>query len=265
MATSKKRARELARQRYERQQARRETTRHRARQRHQILASALAVLLVGGGVWFLTGQLEGRGGDTDLAAAGETPSAGPSPSPTAPERPTGDCTYTRVPEQGGNQVRYVGLPPRQVDQEIRYSARVTTNHGPISMDLQTSAAPCAVNSFAFLANKGYFDDTRCHRLLVGAYNALQCGDPSATGRGGPGYSFADENLENAEYERGVVAMANSGPDTNASQFFMVFGKAPFPPNYTPFARITSGLDVLEKIAKAGVTGPRNDTPKTKVV
>jgi peptidyl-prolyl cis-trans isomerase B (cyclophilin B) len=94
---------------------------------------------------------------------------------------------------------------------------------------------------------------------------LQCGDPSGTGSGGPGYTFNDENLTGATYPKGTVAMANSGPNTNGSQFFLVFTDTQLSPNYTPFGRITSGLDVLEKVAKGGVNGTGGDgAPKIPV-
>ena len=94
---------------------------------------------------------------------------------------------------------------------------------------------------------------------------LQCGDPSGTGSGGPGYTFKDENLEGATYPKGTVAMANSGPNTNGSQFFLVFTDTQLPPSYTPFGRITSGLDVLDKVAKGGVDGTGGDgAPKIPV-
>src|SRR5262249_27826833 len=129
--------------------------------------------------------------------------------------------------------------------------------------------PCAVNNFVYLTKAKYFDDTPCHRELnsPGTY-VLQCGDPAGTGRGGPGYTFPDENLTGATYEKGVVAMANAGANTNGSQFFMMFDDSGFPPNYVPFGKITSGLDVLTNISKAGTkvsedTGA-NDVPKNKV-
>jgi peptidyl-prolyl cis-trans isomerase B (cyclophilin B) len=129
-----------------------------------------------------------------------------------------------------------------------------------------------VNSFVSLIKQGFYDNTPCHRLLdvtMGsvADAVLQCGDPSGTGTGGPGYRFADENLTGAKYNKGVLAMANAGPNTNGSQFFMMFKDSAFPPNYTPFGHLTSGVEVIVDIAKGGTevnpsTGA-NDVPKTK--
>jgi peptidyl-prolyl cis-trans isomerase B (cyclophilin B) len=123
-----------------------------------------------------------------------------------------------------------------------------------------------VGSFRSLATAGFFNDTPCHRLVVQPqFGVLQCGDPSGTGSGGPGYTFNDENLTGATYPKGTVAMANSGPNTNGSQFFLVYTDTQLGPNYTPFGRITSGLDVLQKVAKGGVNGTGGDgAPKIPV-
>jgi peptidyl-prolyl cis-trans isomerase B (cyclophilin B) len=252
-----RRERELARAKYERQQARRAAAVARVRRRAQIGAAVVAVLVVFGGVFALSRTVD-RDDATSAAETVETP------SPTAAAKPTGDCTYTKLP--GGNsEARFVGLPPGKADTTGSYTAKISTNQGEIAMEMFADKAPCAVNSFGFLAGKGFFDGTRCHRMLVGAEGILQCGDPSGTGRGGPGYSFADENLDGATYPRGTVAMANSGKDTNGSQFFLVFQASAFPPNYTPFGRITSGLDILDRVAKGGTQGEQRDEPKTNVV
>jgi peptidyl-prolyl cis-trans isomerase B (cyclophilin B) len=142
---------------------------------------------------------------------------------------------------------------------------VVTNRGTIVMQLN-AAAPCTGNSFAFLASKNYFDGTKCHRLLnAPGFTALQCGDPSATGSGGPGYAFADENLTGATYPRGTLAMANAGAGTNGSQFFFVFKDSQFSPNYTPFGKVVSGLDVLDAIAAEGTDNGQSDGAPKKTV
>uniref|UniRef100_UPI0005BADD8F peptidylprolyl isomerase n=1 Tax=Nocardia thailandica TaxID=257275 RepID=UPI0005BADD8F len=141
-----------------------------------------------------------------------------------------------------------------------------TTCGTIDLALDAAAAPRTVNSFAFLAGEGYFDHTRCHRLTTEGIYVLQCGDPTASGRGGPGYRFPDENLAGATYPAGTVAMANAGPGTNGSQFFLVYRDSRLPPNYTPFGRVTAGLDVLTGVAAAGVAGGGGDgTPAADVV
>jgi peptidyl-prolyl cis-trans isomerase B (cyclophilin B) len=115
----------------------------------------------------------------------------------------------------------------------------------------TSKAPCTTFSFRFLASRGYFNQTHCHRLTVQGIFVLQCGDPTGTGSGAPGYSFNDENLAGATYPAGTVAMANAGPNTNGSQFFFVWKNTTLSPAYTPFGTVIGGLNVLQKIAAAG--------------
>jgi peptidyl-prolyl cis-trans isomerase B (cyclophilin B) len=268
VAVSNKRERELARQRYERQQKRRMEARHKVVRRRQVLASVLSVLMVIGGVAFLATQMGGD--DKENASAKSTPSASATPSTTPSATPTtkpGECSYRPAPAAGTVKPKYVGMPPTKINPKVPYTATIKTNQGTITMDLWTDKAPCAVNSFKFLADKNFYDNTPCHRMLVGAAgNVLQCGDPSGTGTGGSGYQFAEENLTGAKYTKGIVALAKTAsPNSSGSQFFMNFGDSGFAPDYTPFGMITSGLDVLVKISKGGVDGPQNDHPKTKVI
>ncbi|WP_433655476.1 peptidylprolyl isomerase [Nocardia sp. CA-128927] len=150
-----------------------------------------------------------------------------------------------------------------------YTAKLDTTCGAIDIALEPKA-PLTVNSFAFLSNEQYFNHTKCHRITTSGIFVLQCGDPTATGTGGPGYQFPDENLAGATYPAGTVAMANAGPNTNGSQFFLVYKDSPLPPSYTPFGRITGGLDVLESVAAAGTRdgspdgAPRDDVVLNKV-
>ena len=124
--------------------------------------------------------------------------------------------------------------------------------GDVVMDFDRANAPCAVHSFESLATQKYFDDTSCHRLV--ADFVLQCGDPTGTGRGGPGYSFKDELTGNEKYPLGTVAMANSGPDTNGSQFFIVIGdNVQLPPSYTVLGAVeTDTMNIVQYIADQGV-------------
>jgi peptidyl-prolyl cis-trans isomerase B (cyclophilin B) len=152
------------------------------------------------------------------------------------------------------------------------SVSMATDQGNIGLILNNAEAPCTVNSFASLAQKGYFNDTVCHRLTTAPdLGVLQCGDPTASGSGGPGYSFANEYPTNQYgkddpalqqpvlYPRGALAMANAGPDTNGSQFFLLYKDSKLPPNYTVFGTIdATGLATLDKIAKAGVAGGGQD-------
>jgi peptidyl-prolyl cis-trans isomerase B (cyclophilin B) len=158
------------------------------------------------------------------------------------------CAYSPT---GATPARSVGTPPTRASQLGTYVATLTTNQGAIVMKLDAVKAPCTVNSFAYLADMKYFNSTPCHRLTTAGIFVLQCGDPTGSGGGGPGYEFADENLAGAVYPAGTVAMANAGPGTNGSQFFLVYKDTTLAPNYTPFGTITDGLAVLQKIAAAG--------------
>jgi peptidyl-prolyl cis-trans isomerase B (cyclophilin B) len=157
-------------------------------------------------------------------------------------------------------------PPPMAIARATYTARIVTNCGTIVVSLDGARAPYTVNSFAFLAGKGYFTDTPCHRLTTSGIYVLQCGDPTGSGSGGPGYTIPDENLAHARYPAGTVAMANTGrPHTGGSQFFLVYSATALPPQYTPFGRVTSGLDILRRIAAAGSTPPGDGRPTQPVV
>ncbi len=169
--------------------------------------------------------------------------------------PATHCAYTANPPAARN----VGTPPATPDSTATYQATIRTNRGDIVIDLLNSKATCTVNSFVFLAQKNFFNSTPCPRLSTtqGLY-ILQCGDPTGTGSGGPGYEFASENLSGATYPGGTLAMANTGaPDSNGSQFFLVYKATDLPPSYTPFGHVADGLNILQNIAKAGVGPPAN--------
>ncbi|MFJ9552054.1 peptidylprolyl isomerase [Streptomyces erythrochromogenes] len=148
------------------------------------------------------------------------------------------------------------MPNDDVRQLKPYTATLTGNFGSISFRALTDEAPCTTNSFQHLAVQRYFDGTQCHRLTTRGIYVLQCGDPSGTGSGGPGYRYPDENLADPSlkagiYPAGTVAMANAGSNTNGSQFFLVYKDSPLPARYTPFGRISVGMDALTEIALAG--------------
>jgi peptidyl-prolyl cis-trans isomerase B (cyclophilin B) len=130
------------------------------------------------------------------------------------------------------------------------------NDKPVAITLDRAKAPCAVRSFESLAEQGYFDQTSCHRLVDGnGLYILQCGDPTATGTGGPGYSFADELAGITGYPAGTVAMANAGPDTNGSQFFLVYEDSQLPASYTVFGTVDpAGLEDIRAIGMGGQDG-----------
>ena len=158
--------------------------------------------------------------------------------------------------------------PKMTIAATTYTATVVTNCGTIVLQLDGKHAPHTVNSFAFLASKHFFDNTPCHRLTTAGIYVLQCGDPTGSGGGGPGYSIPDENLgaiKNRTYPAWTVAMANAGPNTGGSQFFLVYKDSPLDPNYTPFGQIKSGMDVLKAIARAGSNPPGDGAPVQPVV
>jgi peptidyl-prolyl cis-trans isomerase B (cyclophilin B) len=184
-----------------------------------------------------------------------------------------NCQYPPSREPAAKQVNLprqgkVPTDPAQV------SVSMVTNQGHIGLLLANNESPCTVNSFASLAHQNFFDGSKCHRLTTGdSSSILQCGDPSADGTGGPGYQFPNEYptdqykpgdpaaREPVIYPRGTLAMANSGPNTNGSQFFLVYKDTLLPPEYTIFGKIQQdGLETLDKIAKGGVAGGGADGP-----
>ncbi|GAA3875862.1 peptidylprolyl isomerase [Saccharothrix violaceirubra] len=192
-----------------------------------------------------------------------------------PDVTRGPCAYTKTPDEP--PARPVGLPrdPRHTPDRGKVEVVLQTNHGPIPLKLDRAQAPCTVQSFLHLLDRKFYDRTFCHRITAYAtLKVLQCGDPSGTGEGGPGYKYKDElpkNLppapndptgERRIYPRGTLAMANAGPDTNGSQFFLVTADSTLRPNYTVFGTIgESGLRTLDKIAAAGIKPtPENPAP-----
>ena len=245
---SNKRERELARMRAERQAARRAAAELQRRQRRNALLIGTAVLAVVA-VLVVVVVSVGLGGsdkkDTTVSSSTFGNTGG-----------NGSCTYTK---SGTAAKKVDGVPPTTgVLTTGTENVTFKTNQGDLAFSLLTAKAPCTVNSFVFLAQQGYFDSTKCHRLTTSGIFVLQCGDPTGTGTGGPGYQFADENLKGATYPKGTIAMANSGTATNGSQFFLVYKDTQLPPSYTPFGTVTSGLDVLAKVAAKGVKGGGGD-------
>jgi cyclophilin family peptidyl-prolyl cis-trans isomerase len=158
--------------------------------------------------------------------------------------------------------KFSSEPPLCIDPAKRYTATMVTSKGTMVIALDPIAAPNTVNNFVFLSRYHYYDGIFFHRVIPGF--VLQGGDPEGTGRGGPGYRFADELPKPGRYEIGSLAMANAGPDTNGSQFFVISGPdgASLPPQYSLFGAVVSGLDV---IATIDALGTRSGTPKEKVV
>jgi peptidyl-prolyl cis-trans isomerase B (cyclophilin B) len=169
------------------------------------------------------------------------------PAATSTAAPSSCGYHATIPAD-----RFKGIPVFNAAQAAQpFIVRFFTTQGVITVRMLTSKAPCTTFSFRFLASRGYFNQTHCHRLTVQTIFVLQCGDPTGTGSGAPGYSFNDENLSGATYPAGTVAMANAGPNTNGSQFFFVWKNTTLAPAYTPFGTVIGGLNVLQKIAAAG--------------
>ncbi|MER8046295.1 peptidylprolyl isomerase [Streptomyces sp. NPDC094032] len=252
MVTSDQRRRQLARDKYQRQQQRRAESRRRSR-RISVIAASLAVVLAAGGAVYLSVALSGddkKGSDNAAASPTNTPS---------PEQST-----SSQPE-----------PTMSIDKKASYTMALKTNQGDITITMDAAKAPHTVNSFKHLADKKYFDGTKCHRLTTSGIFVLQCGDPKGDGTGGPGYVIPDENLNglgkagadgSVTYPKGTVAMANAGANTGGSQFFLVYKDTKLPPNYTPFGTFdAAGLKTVEDVAKAGVEGGAGDGAPKKGV
>lgn len=204
----------------------------------------------------LAASLAGCGSEDGTAQ--DSSSSSPASSDAAPAGETTRCDY---PEDGRQPARDVEPPSPEAPAAGEVAVTLATNQGDIAATLDAGAAPCTVHSFVSLAEAGYFDDTPCHRLTTQGIFVLQCGDPGGTGGGGPGYSFDDELEGTESYPAGTVAMANAGPDTNGSQFFLVYEDTELPPSYTVFGSIDrDGLAVVREVADAGVEGGGPDGP-----
>ncbi|WP_445525202.1 peptidylprolyl isomerase [Streptomyces cyslabdanicus] len=250
MVSQEQRRRQLAREKFLRQQQRRTAARRKAHVRNSVIASVLGVVLIGSVALYTTGVLKSGKDDKTNASAEVTPSAAATskaPDPCA-KPAAGSVKKLSWPKE----------PAMTIDKSAKYTMTLDTTCGAIDLDLKASAAPHTVNSFDFLAGKGFFDHTKCHRLTAEGIYVLQCGDPTGTGQGGPGYTIPDENLKDTSlkgdvYPAGTVAMANTGQEhSGGSQFFLVYQDSPLPPSYTPFGTVSaSGMKVLKKIADAG--------------
>jgi cyclophilin family peptidyl-prolyl cis-trans isomerase len=157
--------------------------------------------------------------------------------------------------------QYASPPELTIDLDKTYTATIHTTAGDIAVELYAAAAPQTVNNWVFLANDGFYDDVIFHRVIKGFM--IQGGDPTGTGRGGPGYQFRDEFHDKTSYHRGTLAMANAGPNTNGSQFFIMHADYGLPNAYTIFGEVTDGMGVVDAIAEAP-TGPQ-DRPVNPVM
>ncbi|MFD0559180.1 peptidyl-prolyl cis-trans isomerase B (cyclophilin B) [Stackebrandtia endophytica] len=299
MSSSVRQQREAARAKLEARMSEKAAAARRTRRIQITIASVLAVILVSGVGFLLYKVIDTNSSSSDTADPGssEQPSEEPEMVPAGDGSPvepvdiatltvsaaasadagTVDCEFVPAGEEelaGNPNIVDVGAPTSGPQPNTgTQTMTIDTNQGAIEVELDTTNAPCTSASFTHLAGEGYFDGTSCHRLTTEGIFVLQCGDPSATGMGGPGYSFANENepvdtaadLTEEEaaagerpepnYPAGTIAMANSGPDTNGSQFFIVYEDTYLPADYTIFGQITEGLDLVRAVAEAGAEAP----------
>ena len=165
------------------------------------------------------------------------------------ETPRRDREYASQENKVTPEEKSPQPPKMQIDTSKTYRAVLSTSEGEITINLHTQQTPITANNFVYLARKGFYDKTIFHRVIKGFM--VQGGDPQGNGTGGPGYKFNDEPFE-GKYKRGTVAMANSGPNTNGSQFFIMHQDTPLPKNYVIFGQVIEGMDVVDKIAEAPV-------------
>jgi peptidyl-prolyl cis-trans isomerase B (cyclophilin B) len=255
VASTKDRQRALERARYERVQQKIAKQKTAMRRRRRIAAlTVVAIAVVGGGVATAV-AVNGSSSNTKTTAGASTAA---SRAPSAPaSRAAPVMNYVKA----GTATKDVGIPTFNASAAAApYTATIKTNRGDIVFDAFTTKAPYTTFSFSYLAGKKYFDNTPCHRLTTSVIFVLQCGDPGGTGSGGPGYTIPDENLgyfgtaatSTVTYTAGTLAMANTGTaHTGGSQFFLVYKDSPLAPSYTPFGKITKGLDILQAIAADG--------------
>ncbi|MGW1406950.1 peptidylprolyl isomerase [Streptomyces sp. NPDC002403] len=252
MVSSDQRRRQLAREKFERQQQRREEARRRTRRLTVVIASAVAVVAVIGVGSYLALDDDGKKDKADAAA-----SASPSDSASPKE--------SEAPE-----------PAMKIDKKAEYAMSLKTSQGDIAFTMDAAKTPHTTNSFKSLADKGFFDGTKCHRLTTQNIYVLQCGDPKGDGTGGPGYTIPDENLTalgkagkdgTVTYPAGTVAMANTGQaHTGGSQFFLVYKDSKLPPTYTPFGTMDdASLKAVKDIGAAGAEGGAPDGAPKKAV
>ncbi len=256
------RARE--KRRYEKHQAKLEGRQMEARRNKQVLGIVLAMLLVIGGF---------VGVSLALSKDGKTVASG-QPTGQVTDQPTSAATTPAVQVAGCNappkvptDKRKGTLPDKKIAAGKTFIATVTTNCGVITMELDGTKAPQTVASFLGLAKSGYWADSPCHRLTTSGIFVLQCGDPTGTGSGSPGYGFGVENAPaDSTFAPGTLAMARTtDPNSNGGQFFIVYRSTVLkdPTGYSIFGKVTSGMDIVDKIAAAGATPPdagRNTAP-----
>jgi peptidyl-prolyl cis-trans isomerase B (cyclophilin B) len=281
-----KRQRQLAREKYERQQARRSARVDKRRRNQRIIAVVVVVGLVFGGIgWALLAtrsddvpasvEPSASASASSSATASASPSAAASASPSAaasasPSTAASASPATSDPAAAEPAILDCTAPGTARPNDMTFasapadgtaaSLTLSTNCGDIVIALDP-AAKATVASEVFLAQQGFYDNTTCHRLTTSGIFVLQCGDPAGDGTGGPGYTVPDENLPaegDSNYPAGTVAMANAGPGTSGSQFFIVYDDTTLPAGYSVWGHVTEGLDMVKEVASVGVDGGAAD-------
>jgi len=256
---------------------------HRRRLLMMIGAGLLALVLVGTG-WVVIANVSKKkvaanaspsasasaSSSVDPNVCHWNPKVAPSDSPAVSPSPGASAAPSAPPVKG---VVDVGTPPATGEPRIGIQTMtITTNLGPLTVRIDDAKVPCTAASFTYLASKKFFDNTSCHRLTTSGIYVLQCGDPGGAGTGGPTYEYGEENLPKGQrpvYPEGTIALANAGPGTNGSQFFIVYKDidvSSLGPDYTVLGKVTNGMDIIKKVAEGGVDpageNPSDGKPKT---
>lgn len=245
-----------------------------------VVAATVALLvLIVGGIFYAATRTPDSGSDDQAAAttvSSEEQAPQAAPMPAGPLKPYPETVACQYPAGQASSKPVSGPATADISTKVTPSVVLKTNQGDIPLKLNASQSPCTVNSFVHLAKENFYNDTVCHRLVKSpSMGILQCGDPTGTGSGGPGYSFADEFPSNAvqaadlekpvNYARGTIAMANSGPNTNGSQFFLVDKDTTLPPKYSVFGTIDEdGLKTLDKIYDSAAEGDAKPAQEIKI-
>jgi peptidyl-prolyl cis-trans isomerase B (cyclophilin B) len=255
------RQRREAERRRLRRQLQRRAEREAQRRRLTLILSIVGTLAI---IGVVIGVVVATSNDSSSKpnAGGNNNYGSRTPTTTVSSSPTTATAYPCTWTPSGTAAKRVQPPSTTTPPKTgKVDILVNSSQGNMTFQLDRALAPCAVESFTSLAQQNYFDHTPCHRLTSSSsLSVVQCGDPTGSGTGGPGYAFGDELSGHESYTRGVLAMANSGPNTNGSQFFIVYKDSQLPPSYTIFGKVTSGMNVIDKVAAKGSTPSGDGKP-----
>ncbi|MFA5785554.1 MAG: peptidylprolyl isomerase [Actinomycetota bacterium] len=259
----------------EHQRAKREAERKAAVRRRQLRSSAIGIVLIAAAaLLFFVGLPKLRSHESATASSPSPTATKTSPKPTVDPTPTSFVTpgaASKLVACGAKapaispKPQFPYAPPAGVDASKTYDVTFDTSCGSFTVRLLPKEAPQAVSSFLFLVRQGFYDGLTFHRITQEGIFVIQGGDPTGAGAGGPGYQFEDEVPKDRTYKAGVLAMANAGPDTNGSQFFVIAKDSTLAPSYTIFGEVTSGLDVVQKIQALPINGGGSDGAPDKTV